>query len=174
MDCLLKKLNEESNNNSLNMLGQMKIHMNDNVNNYIVINGNNGIITCSNGYRIDQHGFVNECVYSSTRCGFSAGEYDILLSNKYEITSIEGNTANVSQKNAKGLSFNLDDLKYSENLTKIWIDTYPQWISGGDLSSLTCKQIIKLKLIGTFTGNINKDVNFSSSLTHLYLYSNNI
>lgn len=174
-DCLLTKLKGVVSDSGLTKLGEMKISIDTDDTTYIVIGGPaDGYIYASDGRTLERSGQHDTLPYSNTRAGLSAGNYYLICSDKYSITKVEYNEAGASTalKKYKGISFNIDDLRYSNNLTSIWFVGSDNFINGGDLSSLRDKPLTRLRLrpldvASILTGDLS-NIN-SSVITQIFL-----
>lgn len=168
-NCLVTKLKGTVNNDSLLKLGEMQITFDNPTNDsFIIINGTDGNVTIKDQLvQMEQNGYKDEVAYSGTRIDFPTynGKYVACLSNKYNITALKKNMTGQVNLAPSGISFNLDDLKYSNNLAELGFQSYwSKFIFGGSLASLEGKPLTFLHIIGEFGGNLESVFNAQSLL----------
>ena len=164
-NCLVKKLKGTVNNENLPVLGEMVIHFNSTGENHFIINGTSGNIKVKNNVvKISRGGTeAYSLPFGGEKIIFPAGEYDILIDNKYGLSWLY--RVNVSSWTfSGGFSFNLDDLKYAEGLTYLNFNSNVRVISGGSLESLRGKAITEFGIAGNFGGSLEAIANSQSAI----------
>ena len=165
---LITKLKGSVDNNSLLKLGEMRIKVSEDSSNTpsrhkialtfyedtilsIIGNGyfTNDSLSANNGKSISVNANVQTELYVSN------GNFEISIPNKYAITYLKIYSSNIS--------VDIEDLKYSSELTNIIITETPSY---GDISAL--RNLTKLTYIGAFVCNeIYGDISALSNLTGL-------
>lgn len=180
--CLVTKLQGSVNNSDLLKIGEMPIYVeksNDaQASQYKLIvktlkDSKAEII--GDGYFTDEGMVTNKGkiisipANTSTTLYFSNGNYEARISNKYDIGMFILTEDGSARNNF--LSINLDDLKYSDNLTSLSLSNSKSY---GDIKNLQGKDnIIIVYLSGTNVTGDAKSININK-LTTLYIKSDNI
>lgn len=182
-NCLVTKLKSSVNNDDLLKLGEMRIKVKKNSNlttpkqQSIKFQANGGqiaVYTTGPGYfvtysedklnNVDEHMTYIDIPSNlgSITLFFANDDYEIRILNKYEMTSLEFNSAN-NAYNMSLFELDLNDAEYLTNLHNLKINySY----STGDIKSLKNLDIHKLKIDNcpNIYGNIN-DLNILSLVT---------
>lgn len=163
--CLVTELKGTVNNENLPVLGEMVIHFNSTGENHFSINGTSGNIKVKNNVvKISRGGTeAYSLPFGGDKIIFPAGEYDILIDNKYGLSWLY-RLLNNSWTFSGGFSFNLDDLKYAEGLTRIQFYHNASVVSGGSLESLAGKSITEFGISGNFGGSLGAIANSQSAI----------
>lgn len=166
--CLITKLKGSVDNNSLLKLGEMRIKVSEDTSNTpsrhkivltfyedavlsIIGNGyfTNDSLSANNGKSISVKAYVQTELYVSN------GNFEISIPNKYALTYFRIYASNIS--------VDIEDLKYSTELTSIILSETPSY---GDISALS--NLTKLTYIGAFMcTKIYGDISALSNLTGL-------
>lgn len=166
--CLITKLKGTVDNNSLLKLGEMRIIVKEDSSNTpsrhkiaLTFYEDTVLSIIGNGYFTDDSLSANKGksisvkAYVQTELYVSNGNFEISIPNKYTLTYFRIYPSNIS--------VDIEDLKYSTELTSIILSETPSY---GDISALG--NLTKLTYIGAFIcSKINGDISALSNLTAL-------
>ena len=184
MDCLVTKLKGIVNNDTLLPLNGMFIKVVSNYDQNLsnsqrylfllskndiqvsVVGGDNNFTTNSDLTTGEKNTITVNSV-SGTGAYLKKGNYTLLVSDKYSLTSIGELTNEVN-----GLSFNINDLKFNDGFPNIYANIVYNDIEG-DLSILAGKTIQNFKAGSKITGNIEviNDINWENNYCVFNVFS---
>ena len=182
MKCLVTKLQGVVNNSNLLKIGDMPIYVrksNDaKASQYkltIKTLKDSKVEIIGDGYFTDEGMVTNKGkiisipANTSTTLYFSNGDYEARVSNKYDIDMF--NLTEDGSNNNNFLSINLDDLRFSDNLTSLSLSNSKSY---GDIKNLQGKDNIRTVYLSNT--NVTGDAKAISinNLTTLYIKSDNI
>lgn len=180
--CLVTKLHGVVNNSSLLRIGDLPIHVRKSskaqASQYklrvLTLKDSNAEII-GDGYFTDETMTANKGkkvsipANTTTILYFSNGDYDAIISNKYDIKAFSLTDDGSSRENF--ISIDLNDLSFSNNLEEVSLTRSK---SRGTVESLKGKNVVKIYLNYTeVVGNASKSINVDS-LTALCINSENI
>lgn len=184
--CLVTKLNGVCSNSQLKKLGELQISMKkiDNPTKetqgfYVVLSKDSDIKIIGDGYFTNDSLSTNEGMELHVTANVGKAFYVncnsnciVSISNKYSLKTLSIYDINISLKDNKHKSFDIDDLKYSTELTELRI---PNSSVYGDISSL--KNCAELTLVNASKSGVYGDIAAfvdKVKLTTLYISSTNI
>lgn len=180
--CLVTKLQGSVNNSNLLKIGEMPIYVEKSngaqASQYkLVVKTlkDSKVEIIGDGYFTDEGMVTNKGkiisipANTSTTLYFSNGDYEARISNKYDINMFNFTEDGSSRNNF--LSINLDDLRFSDNLTSLTLSNSKSY---GGIESLQRKGNIKIVYLSNTDVTGDAKAISVNNLTTLYIKSDNI